>query len=162
MYHSSTDADTKRWIMEDFTKCDSTIKVLVCTVAFGMGVSISDTEIVIHWGAPKSILAYWQEIGRSGRSGQYSYAIMYPYKHSLISNMATEEIKTLSKSSECLRKYALTKLVTKKMKGELPSSENCVTNNCQICACAACSCCSFCYKLCQCKGKLDAWSKLLL
>jgi superfamily II DNA helicase RecQ len=108
MYHSSTDADTKRWIMEDFTKCDSTIKVLVCTIAFGMGVSISDTEIVIHWGAPKSILAYWQEIGRSGRSGQYSYAIMYPYKHSLISNMVTEEIKTLSKSSECLRKYALT------------------------------------------------------
>jgi hypothetical protein len=55
-------------ILEEFTKADSNIKVLISTVAFGMGVNITDIDIVVHWGLPTSPLSYWQEVGRFSQS----------------------------------------------------------------------------------------------
>ena len=58
MFHSSTDQKTKDWIIQEFTSATSIIRVLVSTIAFGMGVNIPDVEVVIHWGAPKSVVSY--------------------------------------------------------------------------------------------------------
>ena len=46
------------------------MRVLISTTAFGMGIDIVDIGRVIHWGGSKNCLAYWQEVGRAGRSGQ--------------------------------------------------------------------------------------------
>jgi superfamily II DNA helicase RecQ len=64
-------------ILEEFTKADSNIKVLISTVAFGMGVNITDIDIVVHWGLPTSPLSYWQEVGRCSRDGRNGYAVCY-------------------------------------------------------------------------------------
>jgi ATP-dependent DNA helicase RecQ len=66
-YHGGMDADGRRDVEERFATEDGLI--VVATVAFGMGVDKPDIRWVAHADLPKSIEAYYQEIGRAGRDG---------------------------------------------------------------------------------------------
>jgi len=66
-YHGGMDPDTRRHVEYRFNTEDGLI--VVATVAFGMGVDKPDIRWVAHADLPKSIEAYYQEIGRSGRDG---------------------------------------------------------------------------------------------
>ena len=66
-YHGGMDADARRSTEVQFQREDGLI--VVATVAFGMGIDKPDIRWVAHADLPKSIEAYYQEIGRAGRDG---------------------------------------------------------------------------------------------
>ncbi|MBY5933661.1 DNA helicase RecQ [Tateyamaria omphalii] len=66
-YHGGMEADDRRIAERRFQQEDGLI--VAATVAFGMGVDKPDIRWVAHADLPKSIEAYYQEIGRAGRDG---------------------------------------------------------------------------------------------
>ena len=66
-YHAGMEADDRRLTEARFQREDGLI--VVATVAFGMGIDKPDIRWVAHADLPKSIEAYYQEIGRAGRDG---------------------------------------------------------------------------------------------
>jgi ATP-dependent DNA helicase RecQ len=66
-YHAGMAADERASAQYRFMEGDA--DVVVATNAFGMGVDKADVRSVIHWAIPKSVEAYYQEVGRAGRDG---------------------------------------------------------------------------------------------
>ena len=66
-YHGGMEPEDRRIVEARFQRDDGLI--VVATVAFGMGVDKPDVRWIAHADLPKSIEAYYQEIGRSGRDG---------------------------------------------------------------------------------------------
>ena len=65
-YHGGADHD-KRCQLENML-LNNEIKVLVATTALGMGYDKPDLSFVIHYQAPSSVVAYYQQVGRAGRA----------------------------------------------------------------------------------------------
>ena len=74
-YHGDLDANTRNNVQELFTNGD--IQVITATIAFGMGIDISDIYLIIHYGISKEIESYYQEIGRAGRDGGDSFCYLF-------------------------------------------------------------------------------------
>uniref|UniRef100_A0A8B9FE58 DNA 3'-5' helicase n=1 Tax=Amazona collaria TaxID=241587 RepID=A0A8B9FE58_9PSIT len=66
-YHAGMGIKQRREAHHQFMRDE--IQCVVATVAFGMGINKADIRMVIHYGAPKEMESYYQEIGRAGRDG---------------------------------------------------------------------------------------------
>ncbi len=60
LFHHSTNKRIKQYLMNTFNKPDSPVRVVIATIAFGMGIDVPDVFMVIHWGASRSLWACWQ------------------------------------------------------------------------------------------------------
>ena len=74
-YHAGMPAETRESVQRGFSS--SEIDVVVATVAFGMGIDKGDVRLVVHAGIPQSLEGYYQEIGRAGRDGKPSRAVLF-------------------------------------------------------------------------------------
>ena len=67
MYTRCTETHVKETILKSFSAPDGNLRVVIGTIAFGMGLDCPDVQEVIHWGPSADIESCIQEIGRAGR-----------------------------------------------------------------------------------------------
>ena len=76
MFTSCTETGVKNQILQSFTSPNSTLRIVIATIAFGLGVDCPDIRKIIHLGAPEDAESYIQATGRAGRDGKLSVAVL--------------------------------------------------------------------------------------
>ena len=76
MFHHSSTKEIKEVILSSLVNPDGICRVVIATVALGMGFSSPNIRYVVHFGIPNSIEAYCQESGRAGRDNNHAHAVL--------------------------------------------------------------------------------------
>ena len=74
-YHAGLTPKKREEVHNRFVRDE--IECIVATIAFGMGIDKPDIRTVIHYGAPKEMESYMQEVGRAGRDGMSSRCVVF-------------------------------------------------------------------------------------
>lgn len=74
-YHAGMDSETRADTQEWWMQGDN--RIVVATIAFGMGIDKANVRYVYHYNLPKSLESYSQEIGRAGRDNQKSIVELF-------------------------------------------------------------------------------------
>ena len=125
-------AAARLWYIQ-FTSPNSTLRIVIATIAFGLGVDCPDIRKIIHLGAPEDAESYIQATGRAGRDGKLSVAVLLKKKHRHPLDRAMQEY--VYNDSKCRREMLFRDF-------ESYSSPSFVSK---------CMCCDICSKICTCE-----------
>lgn len=114
-YHAGLDPEIRHQRQEDFQK--GRIRVIAATIAFGMGIDISNIRFVIHRDMPRSLESYAQEIGRAGRDGLKSDCILFyawpdVLAHDHFSKEVTDDKLQRQRQEQARRMYRFAETLT--------------------------------------------------
>lgn len=132
MFTHCTHSTVKKKIIEQFTT-QSPLRIVIATIAFGMGINCPDIRQIIHWGVPQDAEAYVQESGRAGRDGKRCLAIIMKTARDLDKRHISEQMIEYCINKSICRRSILYRDFTD---CEFPS-KGCVC--CDICK-ASCKC----------------------
>lgn len=138
MYSSCTPEDVKRQIITSFCTDSAPLRVVCATIAFGMGVDCPNVRQVVTFGIPEDVETYIQQIGRAGRDGKPSLALLVklPAGKRKVSNNMKDYVKN---SEICRRKVLFSDIDDHVHKEKHPK----------------CLCCDICERTCECKNCQD-------
>ena len=131
MYTGVTRKSIGDSIVTSFGTSHAPLRVVICTIAFGMGIDCVDVRQVIHWGPSSDIESYVQECGRAGRNGLPSNAVLF-WKTADFRFQSKEMELYCRGQEECRR-------------AKLMSYFDCTNNSI-----AGCKCCDVCAAKCKC------------
>lgn len=133
--YSRQDPIVSNHVIDQLKSDNPTVRLIFSTSVSGMGFNSPAISRIIHAKPPRNVSQYLQEIGRSGRCGQNSHALLYWCPNDIKSNLPgmQECIQMYCKGDKCLWEAILINFGFKK---EVEQS--------------MCRCCDYCLKNCKC------------
>ena len=130
MYHAGTSVQVKKHIIGEFSKQNSHVRILISTVAFGMGINCKGVDRVVHFGPSESLQSYVQKTGRAGRENQTS--ICHVLYNGFLASRCSDDMKKFLYEQSCRRQ-----VIKNVFPGKIQSQHEKV-------------CCDLCAKECTC------------
>lgn len=153
MYHKHIPDKDKDYILEEFCKPDSIVRLVIASSAFGSGVDIPNVRIVYCIDGAKNVTDLWQAIGRAGRDGHPTQANIC-YSNRAIS-LCDENLKTClknfsSNNTSCIRYQLLASFNAKDMDVKcLDKIKSRDEQHPRDADCQHCLCCTNCKNKCE-------------
>ena len=159
MYHAKITESQKKVLIDSFSALNGNCRVLFSTIAFGMGINITNIRRIIHYGPSRNIEEYVQESGRGGRDGEQCHAVLYVYPGCTRGHVS-DEMKSYCQNTDACRRHALFQYFPGSYSGPSPAHACCdicqsfclCACQCQRCVCGAgspCIACCLCATRCR-------------